>query len=361
MYSRSPSDGPRRATSNYSNKGKGGGKGKGKSKGGRGKGKGERVVSVENHAANRQSRANDRRAEVKHKMLSTVLPKISDLSVVSTDTLFEVLSMGAKLSSADVKKYLSKPTSDRKRLVLVHYKDRWEKDAEFRNTWPADRSELTSALEEWASDQFAKRTTTQIDSSPLRPKQSGGRLGTHSTPVDGGQGGRDHSSRGGGKVLTPQAWDRTRSNTSGLNPQDQPSQRNRVNPDSNSGKRDSGGAKRAVSSHREPSARNMPSCVTLPPPTRSAAASRQSAAVLLPAPPKTTRLIGEGTLSMVIPKEVIAAVEETVVRVNGEASKGPAKCLDLTCSCGSKSCAALPSLQMCIRQAMMPEFQRMRG
>ena len=169
------------------------------------------MVSIENHAANRQSRANDRRAEVKHKMLSTVRPKISDLSVVSTDTLFEVLSMGAKLSSADVKKYLSKPTSDRKRLVLVHYKDRWEKDAEFGNTWPADRSELTSALEEWASDQFVKRTTTQIDSSLLMPKQSGDRLSTHSTPVDGGQGGRDHSSRGGGKVLTPQAWDRTRS------------------------------------------------------------------------------------------------------------------------------------------------------
>jgi hypothetical protein len=133
MYSSSPSGGPKRTRSNYPNKGKGGGKGKGKGKSGKGKEKGERV-SVESRVANRQSRANDRRADAKHNMLSKVLPKISDLSVVSTDTLFEALSMGAKLSSAAVKKYLSKPTSDRKRLVLVLYKDRLEKDAEFRNT-----------------------------------------------------------------------------------------------------------------------------------------------------------------------------------------------------------------------------------
>ena len=170
MHSSSPSGRHRRTRSNYPNREKGGGKGKGKGKSGKGKGKGARVVSIESHVANRQSRANDRRAEAKHKMLSTVLPKISDLSVVSTNTLFEVLSMGAKLSSADVKKYLSKPTGDRKRLVLVLYKDRWEKDVEFRNTWPVVRSDLTSALEEWASDQFIKRTTTQIDSSPLKSK-----------------------------------------------------------------------------------------------------------------------------------------------------------------------------------------------
>ena len=189
MYSSFLSGGPKRTRSNYSNKGKGGGKGKGKGKSGKGKGKGERV-SAESCGANRQSRSNDRRARAKHNMLSKVLPKISDLSVASTDTLFEVLSMGAKMSSADVKKYLSRPTSDRKRLVLVLYKDRWEKDAEFRNTWPDVRSELTSALQKWASDQFIKRTTTlaQIDSSPLRSKQSSDRLGTHSTRAGCGRG-----------------------------------------------------------------------------------------------------------------------------------------------------------------------------
>ena len=87
--------------------GEGGGKGKGKGKCGNGKGKGERAVSVENHAVHRQNRSNDRRAEVKHKMLSIVLPKITDLSEVGSETLFKVLSLGVKLSSSGVKKYLA--------------------------------------------------------------------------------------------------------------------------------------------------------------------------------------------------------------------------------------------------------------
>ena len=144
MYSSSPSGRPKRTRSYFFNKGKGDGKGKGKSKSGKGKGKGERVVPIEGHATNCQNRSNDKKAETEHDMLSTVLPEISNLSVRSTDTLFEVLSMGAKLSSADVEKYLRRPNIDRKRLVLVLYKERWEEDAAFRNTWPDDKSELTS-------------------------------------------------------------------------------------------------------------------------------------------------------------------------------------------------------------------------
>ena len=81
---------------------KGAGKGKGKHKGTKGKGKGERIVTV-NSQDRRQERSSDRRAEVKLKMLSTVLPKIAELSVEGSDTLFEVLSQGAKLSQEDVK------------------------------------------------------------------------------------------------------------------------------------------------------------------------------------------------------------------------------------------------------------------
>ena len=81
------------------------------------------MVSIGGHADNR-SPSNDKRAEAKHNMISKVLPRISDLSVASTDTLFEVLSMSTRLSSADVEKYLRRPTSDRKKLVLVLYKDR---------------------------------------------------------------------------------------------------------------------------------------------------------------------------------------------------------------------------------------------
>ena len=43
----------------------------------------------------------------------TVLPKIADLSIDGSDTLFEVLSQGIKLPEADDKKYLGKPNADR--------------------------------------------------------------------------------------------------------------------------------------------------------------------------------------------------------------------------------------------------------
>ena len=112
-------------------------------------------------------------------MLSSVLPKIAELSVEGSDTLFKVLSQGAKLSQEDVKKYLAKPTSDRKRLVLQHYKVRWEKDAEFRAVWPAHKSDLTNALKEWANDQFIKRASALIESSPQGSKLSGDRRSTH--------------------------------------------------------------------------------------------------------------------------------------------------------------------------------------
>ena len=58
----------------------------GKQNGGKGKREGERVVTISNNTDPRQQRANDRRSEVKHKMLSTVLPKIADLSVEGSDT-----------------------------------------------------------------------------------------------------------------------------------------------------------------------------------------------------------------------------------------------------------------------------------
>ena len=107
MFSNSASDRLKRNRIHLA-KGKGGGKGNGKQKGSKGKGKGERVVTISNNNL-RQERANDRRSQVKQMMLSTVLPKIADLSVEGSDTLFEVLSLGAKLSQADVKQYLGKP------------------------------------------------------------------------------------------------------------------------------------------------------------------------------------------------------------------------------------------------------------
>ena len=128
MPSNATSQGNKRARSFH--KGKGGGKGKGKQKGSKGKGKGERVVTLSGNDR-RQERASDRRAVVKEKMLVSVLPKIADLSVDGSDTLFEVLSEGAQLSPGDVKKYLGKPPLDRKKLVLQHYKARWEGDGEF--------------------------------------------------------------------------------------------------------------------------------------------------------------------------------------------------------------------------------------
>ena len=109
-----------------------GGKRKGKYKSSKGKGKGERTVTVVSGTDARQQRSGDRREVIKQKMLSTVLPKIIDLSIDGSDTLFEVLSQGAKLTQADVKKFLGKPTADRRRLVLIHYKARWESDPEFR-------------------------------------------------------------------------------------------------------------------------------------------------------------------------------------------------------------------------------------
>jgi hypothetical protein len=183
---------------------KGAGKGKGKHKGTKGKGKGERIVTV-NSQDRRQERSSDRRAEVKLKMLSTVLPKIAELSVEGSDTLFEVLSQGAKLSQEDVKKYLAKPTSDRKRLVLQYYKTRWEKDAEFRAVWPADRTDLTNALKEWAHDQFIQRASALTESSPQGSKLSGDRRSTQSTPVPANEerDERTRASKGGDNGSAP--------------------------------------------------------------------------------------------------------------------------------------------------------------
>ena len=179
MPSNVTSQGSKRARSFH--KGKGGGKGKGKQKGNKGKGKGERIVTLSVNDC-RQERSSDRRAVVKEKMLVSVLPKIADLSVDGSDTLFEVLSEGSQLSTADVKKYLGKPPLDRKKLVLQHYKVRWEGDAEFRARWPADRSDLTYALKEWANEQFIKRTSALIDLSPQGSRLSGDGFSTHSIP-----------------------------------------------------------------------------------------------------------------------------------------------------------------------------------
>ena len=108
MFSNATYERSKRNRSSQTFKGKGG-KGKGTYTGDKGKGKGKRVVMISNGSDTRQQRASDRRSVVKEKMLSTVLPKIADLSIDGSDTLFEVLSQGAKLSQADVKKYLGKP------------------------------------------------------------------------------------------------------------------------------------------------------------------------------------------------------------------------------------------------------------
>jgi hypothetical protein len=304
---------------------KGAGKGKGKHKGTKGKGKGERIVTV-NSQDRRQERSSDRRAEVKLKMLSTVLPKIAELSVEGSDTLFEVLSQGAKLSQEDVKKYLAKPTSDRKRLVLQYYKTRWEKDAEFRAVWPADRTDLTNALKEWAHDQFIQRASALTESSPQGSKLSGDRRSTQSTPVpaaagkdtpppyvkrgDDGLAPRRHGSRSSALLMERQAEQ-----------QRQP----RPSPESRAGgtnrTRGSGSMKGGASGRRGSHA--MRSCVDLPPPLRSPALSKKNSIVLPPPPSKHARQSAEGgTLSAVISPEVMVQVADSVVRLNGEASRG---------------------------------------
>ena len=135
---------------------------KGKYKSSKGKGKGERTVTVSSGTDARQQRTSDRRDVIKQKMLSTVLPKIADLSIDGSDTLFEVLSQGAKLTQADVKKFIGKPTTDRKRLVLIHYKARWESYPESREIWPADRTELTNAIKEWSNQRFIERSSGKV-------------------------------------------------------------------------------------------------------------------------------------------------------------------------------------------------------
>ena len=287
------------------------------------------MVSIEGHAANRQSRSNDKRAEAKHNMLSRVLPKISDLSVVSTEMLFEVLSMGAKLSSADVEKYLSRPTSDRERLVPVLYRDRWEEDAEFRHTWPDDRSELTSALQKWASDQFIKRTTSRIGARPLGSKQSSDRLSTHSTPrvVEIGQTWLPDNTELG-KAL--ERWavgrftERSATQVDSSPPGSEQSDdrlNNQSAPDGEKhGDKDNGG----VIAPQE----WVASCVGIPLPKRSPDGFEQPTASLRPEPPAAVQLTGDGTLSMVVPEAVIGAVKESFARMDSEMAPGPGRVTD---------------------------------
>jgi hypothetical protein len=186
MFSNATSRRSKRQISSPGSKGKGG-KGKGKYKGSKGEGKGERSVKIVMGSDLRQERVSERRSVVKQRMLSTVLPKIAELSLEDSDTLFEVLSQGANRSPADVKKYLCKPPADRKKLVLSNYKDRWEKVPAFREIWPADRADLSKALKEWSHQQFVKRSSIPVD-SPQEAKRSGGHLSTYSSPApnDGG-------------------------------------------------------------------------------------------------------------------------------------------------------------------------------
>ena len=97
-----------------------------------------------------------------------------------------------------------------------------------------------------------------------------------------------------------------------------------------------------VKNCRDSGARDVPSRVRIPRPTRSPAESRQSAAALLPAPPIiiTMQLTGDGALSIVIPAEVIEAVEATVARMDGEAAHGPVEVTGRDCKCvsGRHSC-----------------------
>ena len=63
--------------------------------------------------------------------------------------------------------------------------------------------------------------------------------------------------------------------------------------------------------------------MTLPLPLKSPAPSHKTSIVLPPPPSKHVKQSAEnGTLSIVIPPEVVSRVEESIVRLNGEASKG---------------------------------------
>ena len=161
--------------------------------------------------------ASERRSVVKERMLSTILPKIAELSIEDSDTLFEVLSQGANRSQADVKKYLGKPATDRKKLVLSSYKVRWEKEPAFREIWPADRADLSKALKEWRHQQFVKRSSTPAD-SPQEAKRSGNRLSTHSSPApnDGGHGDGASGLGSDNKAPTSARYSGTRATTSKL-------------------------------------------------------------------------------------------------------------------------------------------------
>lgn len=131
MHSSYPSERPRRTTSNDSSEGKGGGRGNEKSKSGRGKRKGGHLTSGEDQNGHRRQRSEDKRAEVE----SDTLPAGTRwLGIARSDTLFEVLFQDAGLSQADVRECISKPSADRKKLVLMYYEDQWWKDVEFRKT-----------------------------------------------------------------------------------------------------------------------------------------------------------------------------------------------------------------------------------
>ena len=283
------------------------------------------MTSGEDQNGHRQRRSEDKRAEVK----SDILPTGTRwLGVVRSDTLFEVLFLDAGLSQADVREYISKPSADRKKLVLMYYEDRWWKDVEFRKIWPTDKTELCSALEKWANDRFIERNAARVDSGPLGAKQSDDRLYTQSAP-----GGGEHGDKGNGDVLEPREW-MTESFRRGLealgahairwSQGDELVQGNRTTL-ARVVRHSSAEWRRMVKNCRDSGARDVPSCVRTPRPTRSLAASGQSAATLLPAPPSTIRLIGGGAQSMVIPIEVIEAVEEAVARMDGEAAQGHVK------------------------------------
>ena len=308
------------------------GKGKGKYKSSKGKGKGERIVTVSNGTDARHQRTSDRRAVIKQKMLSTVLPKIADLSIDGSDTLFDVLSQGAKLTQADVKKFLGKPTADRKRLVLIHYKARWESDPEFREIWPADRTELTNALKEWSNRQFVERSSTLAD-SPQESKLSGGRISTRPSPVPdaGGSGGKTRD-LGRAEQAAPVStrYSGTRSSASKLS-QEKSAERHvtpRTTPDSAAYKRSQTRSPDEAMRAGRSSAHRQTSCVKLPPPRTSPVPTPScNSVILLPPPPsQNDRLAsGDGNLSIVVPSEVLAQVNQSIVRINGEQSKGAAR------------------------------------
>ena len=282
------------------------GKGNGKHKSGNGQGKGERVVTISNANDPRQQRASDMCAAIKEKMLSTILPKIAGLSIDGSDTLFEVLLQGAKLSEADVKKYLGEPDADQMRLVLSHYETRWENDPEFREILPEDRGEFMIALKEWINRQFTKRSSTLAD-SPRESRLSGDRLSTRSSPAHavGGNGGKINDlGQAHEAAHSPTRYNGTRSSTSKLS-LEKSGEKNatpRTAPDSAPGS-----AARRCSQTRSPDevskaersdTHRQPSCVTLPPPQKSPAPSNSM--MLLPQPPlQSDRIIGgDGDLSV---------------------------------------------------------------